>query len=147
MNSQERDLLTQLLRQLGEVKLTTKDAEAETLIREATAHQPDAAYLLVQRALLLEHALNTTKAQNAELQSQLQNNQSGQQAVCWLTTRGHRSLVILIPLRLPVAFRPLNTHPNPAVACLVAVQVFLAALPLRQQEWWLDRSYITVSKT
>jgi uncharacterized protein len=79
MNSQERDLLTQLLKQLAEVKLTEKDAEAETLIREATAHQPDAAYLLVQRALLLEHALNTTKAQNADLQAQLHNNQSGQQ--------------------------------------------------------------------
>ncbi len=78
MNSQERDLLTQLLKQLGEVKLTAKDAEAETLIREAVARQPDAAYLLVQRALLLEHALNTAKARNDELQAQLQNNQSGQ---------------------------------------------------------------------
>jgi uncharacterized protein len=78
MNSQERDLLTQLLKQLGEVKLTEKDTEAETLIREAVARQPDAAYLLVQRALLLEHALNTTKARNDELQAQLQNNQSGQ---------------------------------------------------------------------
>lgn len=78
MNSQERDLLTQLLKQLGEVKLTAKDAEAETLIREAVTRQPDAAYLLVQRALLLEHALNTAKARNDELQAQLQNNQSGQ---------------------------------------------------------------------
>jgi uncharacterized protein len=78
MNSQERDLLTQLLKQLGEVKLTAKDAEAEALIREAVARQPDAAYLLVQRALLLEHALNTAKASNDELQAQLQNKQSGQ---------------------------------------------------------------------
>lgn len=78
MNSQESDLLNQLLKQLGEVKLTAKDAEAEALIREATALQPDAAYLLVQRALLLEHALNTAKARNDELQAQLQNNQSGQ---------------------------------------------------------------------
>jgi uncharacterized protein len=78
MNSQERDLLTQLLKQLGEVKLTEKDAEAETLIREATTRQPDAAYLLVQRTLLLEHALNTAKALNDELQAQLQNNQPGQ---------------------------------------------------------------------
>jgi uncharacterized protein len=35
MNIQERDLLSQLLKQLAEVKLTEKDAEAETLIREA----------------------------------------------------------------------------------------------------------------
>ncbi|MGZ5001152.1 MAG: DUF2076 domain-containing protein [Methylomonas sp.] len=73
MNSQERDQLSQFLKQLSEVKLAEKDTEAEALIRDASARQPDAAYLLVQRALLLEQALNSAKARIDELQSQLQN--------------------------------------------------------------------------
>lgn len=75
MNLQEHDQLNQLLKQLGEVKLTAKDADAEILIREAAAHQPDATYLLVQRTLLLEQALNSAKARIEELQNQLQNSQ------------------------------------------------------------------------
>lgn len=78
MNVQERDLLNQLLKQLAEVKLTEKDAEAETLIRDVATKQPDSTYLLAQRVLLLEHALNVGKARNDELQAQLQTNQSGQ---------------------------------------------------------------------
>jgi len=78
MNSQERDQLNQLLKQLGEVKLATKDTEAESLINEAAAGQPDAAYLLVQRTLLLEQALNNAKARIDELQNQLQNAQVAQ---------------------------------------------------------------------
>lgn len=78
MNSQERDQLSQFLKQLGEVKLAEKDVEAEALIRETAARQPDAAYLLVQRALLLEQALNGAKARINELQNQLQSGQSAQ---------------------------------------------------------------------
>ncbi|MDX8129409.1 DUF2076 domain-containing protein [Methylomonas sp. OY6] len=72
MNSQERNQLSQFLNQLNEVKLAQKDAEAEALIRDAVAKQPDAAYLLVQRALLQDQALTAAKAQIAELQNQLQ---------------------------------------------------------------------------
>lgn len=78
MNSQERDQLSQFLKQLGEVKLAEKDTDAEALIRDAAARQPDATYLLVQRALLLEQALNNAKARIDDLQSQVQNGQSGQ---------------------------------------------------------------------
>jgi hypothetical protein len=80
MNLQERDLLNQLLKQLADVKLTEKDAEAETLIREVASKQPDATYLLAQRVLLLEHALNVAKARNDELQTQIQANQSSQKS-------------------------------------------------------------------
>ncbi|MFM8332302.1 MAG: DUF2076 domain-containing protein [Candidatus Methylumidiphilus sp.] len=72
MNPQERELLSQFLKQLGDARVGDKSAEAEALIRESIAKQPDAAYLLVQRALLLEQALNTAKAQIAQLQSQVQ---------------------------------------------------------------------------
>jgi len=77
MNQQEREQLNQLLKPLVEFKLGNKDAEAESLIRDAVARQPDAAYLLVQRALLLEHALNGAKARIEELQKQLQSSQAG----------------------------------------------------------------------
>lgn len=80
MNSQERDQLSQFLKQLTEVRLPTKDSEAEALIRDAVAKQPDAAYLLVQRSLLQEQALNNAKARIDELQNQLQNSQSGQRS-------------------------------------------------------------------
>jgi uncharacterized protein len=73
MNSQERNQLSQFLSQLNEVRLASKDADAEALIGEAVAKQPDAAYLLVQRALLQDQALQAAKAQIAELQNQLQN--------------------------------------------------------------------------
>ncbi len=71
MNPQERDQLTQFLKQLSEARVGEKQAEADALIRETVAKQPDAAYLLVQRAMLVEQALNTAKAQIANLQNQL----------------------------------------------------------------------------
>ncbi|MGY6213733.1 DUF2076 domain-containing protein [Methylolobus aquaticus] len=68
MNSQERQALSRFLEQLTEVRLTDKDRDADSLIREATAQQPDAAYLLVQRAMLVEQALDAAKARITELE-------------------------------------------------------------------------------
>lgn len=73
MNSQERDQLSQFLKQLTDVKLSDKNSEAEVMIKEAVARQPDAAYLLVQRSLLLEQALNAAKAKINDMENQLQN--------------------------------------------------------------------------
>ena len=77
MNNQEREQISRFLNQLGEIKLSAadKDLEAEQLIQIATAKQPDAVYLLVQRALLLEQALQTAKGQITDLQNQLQSRQ------------------------------------------------------------------------
>lgn len=72
MNSQERDQLNQFLQQLVEVRLNQKDEEAERLIKDALARQPDAAYLLVQRCLLQDQALQAAQTQIRELQRQLQ---------------------------------------------------------------------------
>lgn len=72
MNPHEREQLTQFLKQLADARAGEKNTEADALIREATAKQPDAAYLLVQRAMLVEQALNAAKAQIAQLQSQVQ---------------------------------------------------------------------------
>lgn len=72
MNTQERDQLTTFLQQLGLARATAKDAEAQTLIDSAVARQPDAAYLLVQRSLLQDNALQAAQAQIASLQAELQ---------------------------------------------------------------------------
>ena len=70
MSPNEREQLQQFLNQLKQARLNHKDNEADQLISETVAKQPDASYLLVQRSLLLEQALNNAKAQISELQKQ-----------------------------------------------------------------------------
>lgn len=72
MNPQEHQILQDFLNQLAQVRGVPKDPQADAMIANAVAQQPDAAYLLVQRALLQEQALNAAKAQIAALQNQLQ---------------------------------------------------------------------------
>jgi hypothetical protein len=72
MNTQEIQSLENFLNQLVQARGIAKDPQADSLIANAVAQQPDAAYLLVQRALLMERALDSAKAQIASLQSQLQ---------------------------------------------------------------------------
>jgi hypothetical protein len=57
MTLEERSQLNRFLNLLTQAQAGPKDAEAEALISEAVRRQPDAAYLLVQRVLQLEHAL------------------------------------------------------------------------------------------
>ena len=75
MSPNEREQLQQFLNQLKQAKPASKDNEAEQLILDAISHQQDASYLLVQRCLLLEQALNNAKLQISELQK----NQAPQQ--------------------------------------------------------------------
>ena len=74
MTPQEQQQLSQFLNQLTQAKVNQKDSEAEALIETAIKQQPDATYLLVQRALILEQALNNAKTQIADLQNQVRNN-------------------------------------------------------------------------
>ena len=60
MTLQEKELLTRFLQQLSSAQAGQKDAEAEALIRDAAARQPDAAYLLAQRTLQLEQLLQAS---------------------------------------------------------------------------------------
>jgi len=57
MNLEERGQLNRFLQLLAQAQAGQKDAEAQGLIAEACARQPDAAYRLVQRVMQLEHAL------------------------------------------------------------------------------------------
>jgi len=68
MTPQERSLLEGFLAQLAQVRGVNKDPEAERLIAQAVEQQPDATYLVVQRALLLTQALEQAKARIAALE-------------------------------------------------------------------------------
>jgi hypothetical protein len=75
MSPQDTQLLENFLNQLIQARGLPKDPEAEAMIQKAVAYQPDAAYLLVQRALLQQQALDNAKAEIAQLQRQLQGGQ------------------------------------------------------------------------
>lgn len=72
MNTDEREQLSRFLQQLTQAQAIQKDGEADALIREACLRQPDAAYLLVQRAMLLDSAVADSQAQIARLQEALE---------------------------------------------------------------------------
>lgn len=77
MSPQDTQLLENFLNQLIQARGLQKDPEADALIQRAVANQPDAAYLLVQRALLQQQALDNAKAEIANLQRQLQGGAQG----------------------------------------------------------------------
>lgn len=73
MNTQEQQLLDKLLQQLqqaaADIPAGSKDAEAVREIESALGQNPDARYLLVQRHLLMEQALNAAQTKIRELES------------------------------------------------------------------------------
>ena len=70
MTAQEQQLIAQLFQSLRQQAYQTKDADADAAIRQQMAQQPDAAYWLTQRVLLLEQALQQAQQQLADLQNQ-----------------------------------------------------------------------------
>jgi hypothetical protein len=77
MTPDERTLLTRFLDDLNSAKAGVKDAEADALIGRALSSNPDAAYLLVQHAILSDQALHAAQDQVRELQAQLQGRSQG----------------------------------------------------------------------
>jgi hypothetical protein len=65
MTPEERSILQSFLADLGHTPNITKDAEAEAMIADAMRANPDAAYLLVQHAILADQALHAAQAQLA----------------------------------------------------------------------------------
>ncbi len=70
MTPDERALLTSFLRDLTATRGTARDAEADALIRDTLAANPDAAYLLVQHAIVADQALHAAQARIADLEAQ-----------------------------------------------------------------------------
>jgi hypothetical protein len=71
MTPQERDLITHLLSRLGQAGGQPKDPEADALIRQAVAAQPDAPYYLVQTVLIQDMALSQAQSRMHDLEQQL----------------------------------------------------------------------------
>src|SRR5688572_28214283 len=71
MTPQEKQLLERFLADMAAARAGQKDPEAESLIRDAVSRQPDAAYLLVQRALQLDQVLQIRESEVATLQAEL----------------------------------------------------------------------------
>jgi hypothetical protein len=77
MTPQEQQLIEDFLQRLANAGPVAKDPQADALIRQRLAGQPDALYLLVQRSLLQQQALENAKAQIAQLQAQASGQQGG----------------------------------------------------------------------
>jgi hypothetical protein len=71
MTPQERDLITHLLSRLSQAGGQPKDPDADALIRQAVAAQPDAPYYLVQTVLIQDMALSNAQSRIQELEQQL----------------------------------------------------------------------------
>ena len=69
MTPQERDLLDRFLSDLSRARPGPKDAEAADRIDRALRTNPDAAYVLVQHAILADGALQDAQARIAELEA------------------------------------------------------------------------------
>jgi len=71
MTPHETALVTILLERLKKTISPDKDSEAETLIRQTTAEQPDAAYHLVQTVLIQDLSLHVAQSRIVELEKSL----------------------------------------------------------------------------
>ncbi len=69
MTLDERELLQKFLHDLIQVRVTHKDPVAEALIVQACTRQPDALYILVQRLLIAQRALDRLSNSNAKDQT------------------------------------------------------------------------------
>lgn len=120
MNTQEREQLTRFLQQLTQAQAIQKDGEADSLIREACLRQPDAAYLLVQRAMLLDHALQDAQAQVTRLQDELSQARAGHNgggfldANAWGNSAATRPAPTAQAPLYPAAPAPAATAPAPS---------------------------------
>lgn len=72
LTPQEEQLLNSLIDRLNQTPLQEKDPEAESLLNERLAGNPDALYMLAQTVLVQNIALDQAKGQVGQLQQQLQ---------------------------------------------------------------------------
>src|SRR5690349_9017819 len=88
MTPQERELITALLARLQQQANQPKDTEAEALIRQGMAAQPDAPYLLVQTVLIQDMALHNAQERIAALEQQVAARAAAPQSTSFLGGRG-----------------------------------------------------------
>ena len=71
MTPDERSLLTTFIRDLNQARAGAKDPEADQIISQAMASNPDAAYLLIQHTILSDQALHASQERITQLEEQL----------------------------------------------------------------------------
>jgi hypothetical protein len=71
MTPQEQQLVNELFARLAQLESASRDPDAERLIAEGVKKAPNAAYALVQTALVQDEALKRANARIEELQAQL----------------------------------------------------------------------------
>ena len=71
MTPDERTLLGNFLRDLDAARGVAKDPEASAAITQALQANPDAAYVLVQHAIVADQSLHAAQQRIAELEEQL----------------------------------------------------------------------------
>ncbi|CAK0740625.1 DUF2076 domain-containing protein [Gammaproteobacteria bacterium] len=81
MNPQERDILLSFLSRFNQIPVQFPEPEADHLIRQAIGRRPDALYLLVQKAVLQEMALQQAEQKIQELENALRAAQTTQKPV------------------------------------------------------------------
>ena len=79
MTPDERNLLSRFLQDLSQPRGGLKDAEAADMIDRSLRSNPDAAYLLVQHAIISDQALHVAQDRVVQLESQLRGAQPASQ--------------------------------------------------------------------
>jgi hypothetical protein len=105
MTPDERALLTTFLDDLAQARAGAKDPEADAMIRQAFAANPDAAYLMVQHTILSDQALHAAQARIAELEAR----QAPAPSSSFLgggSIWGSRPAATAVPPTAPSAFAP-----------------------------------------
>src|ERR1700744_5158141 len=72
MTPQEAQMLQDLVRKVEGTQLSEKDPDAEALLQDGLARDPDALYKLAQTVLIQNMALEQARAQMQRMQQQLQ---------------------------------------------------------------------------
>ena len=106
MNPQEKAQLEQFLQQLNSTQAGAKDSDANALITESVKQQPDASYLLVQRAMGLEMALQVAQKQMAEMQAQIDQTSKPSGFLSGINSWGRAAPAQAAPANAMAAARP-----------------------------------------
>ena len=72
MNAEERTLLTRFLDELSAARTSAKDPEADAMIARTLSSNRDAAYLLVQHAIVADQSLHAAQQRIVELEREQQ---------------------------------------------------------------------------
>jgi hypothetical protein len=114
MNPQEKAQLEQFLQQLNSTQAGAKDSDANALITESVKKQPDASYLLVQRAMGLEMALQVAQKQMAEMQAQIDQTSKPSGFLSGINSWGRAAPAQAAPANAMAAARPASGAAQPS---------------------------------